>query len=110
MKMINLSVNFNDINSHSEFHEKFKRLFGFPDFYGKNFHAFIDCLTSLRIPEDGMTTVNIQQDEYILLEVIDINHLQDDLKHDFLLAIQEINNRCTLLGEKASLLLLLSKS
>ncbi|EKO4420943.1 barstar family protein, partial [Escherichia coli] len=45
MKMINLSINFNEINSHSEFHEKFKRLFGFPDFYGKNFHAFIDCLT-----------------------------------------------------------------
>ncbi|EAU3895883.1 barnase inhibitor, partial [Salmonella enterica] len=52
----------------------------------------------------------IKQDEYILLEVSNINHLSDDLRHDFLLSIQEVNNRSILFGEKASILLLLCKS
>ncbi|HAF2950225.1 TPA: barstar family protein [Salmonella enterica] len=110
MKMITLSIDLKEMNGVIEFHNKFKQLFGFPDFYGNNFHAFVDCLTSLRIPEDGMTSVNIKQDEYILLEVSNINHLSDDLRHDFLLSIQEVNNRSILFGEKASILLLLCKS
>ncbi|HCT5824016.1 TPA: barstar family protein [Citrobacter sedlakii] len=108
MKMITLSIDFKGISSESELHDKFKQLFGFPDFYGKNFHAFVDCLTSLRIPEEGMTSINIKQDEYILLEVGNINQLSDDLKHNFLLSIQDVNSRSILFGEKASILLLLS--
>ena len=110
MKMITLSVDFKEISNAAEFHDKFKQLFGFPDFYGNNFHAFIDCLTSLRIPEEGMTSINIKQNEYILLEVNNINQLPDNLKHDFLLSIQEVNSRNILFGEKASILLLLCKS
>jgi hypothetical protein len=72
--------------------------------------TFIDCLTSLRIPEEGMTSINIKQNEYILLEVNNINQLPDNLKHDFLLSIQEVNSRSILFGEKASILLLLCKS
>lgn len=75
MKMITLSIDLKEINGVIEFHNKFKQLFGFPDFYGNNFHAFVDCLTSLRIPEDGMTSVNIKQDEYYLRLVISIIYL-----------------------------------
>ncbi|EMH4164457.1 barstar family protein [Pluralibacter gergoviae] len=39
-----------------DFHNEMKILFGFHDFYGKNTHALIDCLTSLRYPEDGMVS------------------------------------------------------
>jgi len=40
------------------FHDEFARVFGFPDFYGKNMDAWIDCMTSLDLPEDGMSKVH----------------------------------------------------
>lgn len=40
------------------FHAVFSEAFGFPDFYGKNISALIDCLTSLDAPEDGMTKLH----------------------------------------------------
>jgi RNAse (barnase) inhibitor barstar len=40
MKIITLSVDFKEISNAAEFHDKFKQLFGFPDFYGNNFHVY----------------------------------------------------------------------
>lgn len=40
------------------FHAVFAEAFGFPDTYGKNISAWIDCLTSLDAPEDGMTKLH----------------------------------------------------
>jgi len=40
------------------FHAVFAEAFGFPEFYGKNISAWIDCMTSLDAPEDGMTKVH----------------------------------------------------
>ncbi|WP_072133290.1 barstar family protein [Winslowiella iniecta] len=107
MKMIKLSIDFSKVKTINDFHHEMNLLFGFPDFYGRNFHAFIDCLTSLRFPEDGMTNVHIEQDECILLEVMNINSVSSDIRHDFFLSIQAINGRCISYGENASILLLL---
>ncbi|MBU5926326.1 barstar family protein [Enterobacter sichuanensis] len=107
MKVITLSIDFKEINDVTEFHNRVKQLFGFPDFYGNNFHAFIDCLTSLRFPEEGMTSLNLKKDEFLLLKISNINNLDEELKHDFLLSIQEVNNRSILFGEEPTILLLL---
>lgn len=107
MKVITLSIDFKEINDVTEFHNRVKQLFGFPDFYGNNFHALIDCLTSLRFPEEGVTSLNLKQDEFLLLKISNINNLDEELKHDFLLSIQEINNRSVLFGEEPAILLLL---
>ena len=40
------------------FHDVFAEALGFPDFYGRNMNAWIDCLTSLDAPEDGMTSIH----------------------------------------------------
>ncbi len=40
------------------FHDVFARTLGFPDFYGRNMNAWIDCMTSLGDPDDRMTTVH----------------------------------------------------
>jgi RNAse (barnase) inhibitor barstar len=40
------------------FHDVFAELFGFPDFYGRNLDAWIDCMTSLDVPWHGMTRVH----------------------------------------------------
>ena len=56
------------IDWHS-FHREFARVFGFPDFYGKNMDAWIDCLTSLDAPEDGMSSVHCEPGAVVTLEL-----------------------------------------
>ena len=36
---------------------KMKELLGFPDFYGMNWDAMIDCLSYMRQPSAGMSSV-----------------------------------------------------
>lgn len=42
----------------SSFHRVFAEKLGFPNFYGNNMNAWIDCLTSLDEPLDGMTSIH----------------------------------------------------
>jgi hypothetical protein len=51
------------------FHELFQRELGFPDFYGRNMNAWIDCMTSVDTPADGMTTVSVQPGEILVLRI-----------------------------------------
>lgn len=48
------------------FHAENARLFGFPEFYGKNMNAWIDCLSNLG-DEDGMCTVKLRPGEVLTL-------------------------------------------
>ena len=56
------------------FHDTFVDKFGFPDFYGRNMNAWIDCMTSLDCPEDGMTTVHAPPGGVV---VIQLEHVTD---------------------------------
>ena len=42
-----------------------------------------------------------------VIKISNINNLNEGLKHDFLLSIQEVNNRSILFGEEPTILLLL---
>jgi hypothetical protein len=46
------------ISDWNSFHEEFALAFSFPGFYGRNMDAFIDCLSYLDEPSEGMTTVH----------------------------------------------------
>lgn len=37
----------------------FERVLGFPDFYGRNMNAWVDCLTSADALGDGMVGANV---------------------------------------------------
>jgi hypothetical protein len=58
-----------DISDWNSFHGEFARVFGFPDFYGKNMDAWIDCMTSLDTPEDGMSSVHCKPGSVVALEL-----------------------------------------
>jgi RNAse (barnase) inhibitor barstar len=49
------------------FHAVFASAFGFPDFYGCNMNAWIDCLTYLDEPEAEMTNVHVASGESLTL-------------------------------------------
>ena len=50
-------VSLDRVTDWDSFHTRFAEALGFPDFYGRNMNAWVDCLTSADHPEDGMTTV-----------------------------------------------------
>jgi hypothetical protein len=57
----------------ASFHDAFADAFGFPEFYGRNMDAWIDCLTSLDDPAAAMTTVRAPQDGVVVLQLDDAN-------------------------------------
>jgi RNAse (barnase) inhibitor barstar len=42
------------------FHNLFSSAFGFPDFYGRNMNAWVDCMTDLDDVDAAMTSVHAQ--------------------------------------------------
>lgn len=65
--------------------------FGFPDFYGKNVNALIDCWSSLRFPEDEMTGFTIAKDEQIMLRVKDLSGMTQLIMNHFLYSVESVN-------------------
>ncbi len=62
------------ITDWESFHNVFAGAFGFPRFYGRNLNAWIDCLSSLDAPEDGMTTIHAPPGGVLLLNPL---HMRD---------------------------------
>jgi len=58
-----------DIVDWPSFHEVCRSTFGFPDFYGRNMDAWIDCLTYLR-NGDGMSRFHLAPAERLHIEVV----------------------------------------
>ncbi|TWT63611.1 barstar family protein [Rubinisphaera italica] len=51
------------------FHGVFANAFGFPDFYGCNMNAWIDCMSSLSDPEEGMSTIHCEKGQVVTIQV-----------------------------------------
>ena len=74
-------------------HSLLKKAFGFPDFYGKNVNALIDCLSSLRYPEDGMTAIVLKKDETLNITVRSFPIKNAIMLYHFIISIQSVNQR-----------------
>ncbi|BDI31668.1 barnase inhibitor [Capsulimonas corticalis] len=66
--MASVRINGAKITDWASFHQIFKETCGFPDFYGMNMNAWIDCLSDLRA-EYGMTQFQLANDEILYLEI-----------------------------------------
>ncbi len=66
--MANVRLDTKQINDWKSFHQLCKEEFGFPDFYGMNMNAWIDCLTSLD-ENDGMSHFHLARGEMLHIEV-----------------------------------------
>ena len=60
-----------DIVDWDTFHDTFKTALGFPEFYGRNMNAWIDCLTYADVPESGMVSNPVAPGELLALEISD---------------------------------------
>jgi RNAse (barnase) inhibitor barstar len=61
------------------FHSVFASAFGFPDFYGRNMNAWIDCMTSLDAPEDEMTSVHGLASDPVVLQLDNANAVPKEI-------------------------------
>ena len=59
------------IDDWESFHDVFKRALGFPDFYGRNMNAWIDCMTSVDTFTDGLSTVIVPPGGLLVLTIDD---------------------------------------
>lgn len=57
------------ISDWPDFHDTFQRELGFPDFYGRNMDAWIDCMTSVDAPSEGLSTVSVERGEILVLRI-----------------------------------------
>jgi hypothetical protein len=58
------------------FHVEFARVFGFPDFYGRNMDAWVDCITSLDAPDDGMSSIHCEGGTVMTLELENVKEFE----------------------------------
>jgi len=68
--MVKVSLDTKLIKDWASFHFLCKEKFGFPDFYGMNIDAWIDCLTYLD-EGDGMSRFSLAKGEMLHIEVFD---------------------------------------
>lgn len=98
-----------EIMSWAGFHAQCKAAFGFPDFYGRNMDAWIDCLSGLRA-DDGMSSFSLGPDDVLEIEVLHADILRKSAPA-ILAALEEcvaeVNGRYAECGEKPALGLLL---
>ena len=53
----------------TSFHAECQRAFGFPAFYGRNMDAWIDCMTSLDAPSDGLSQIHCAPGQVVTLQL-----------------------------------------
>lgn len=90
------------------FHDEFDRVFGFPDFYGRNMDAWNDCMTSIDSPDDGMTKIHCALGGVLTIELSNVDDLAGD-RAKYLEAIVDgvafVNFRRINIGEQTVLAL-----
>jgi len=70
------------------FHDEFQRVFGFPGFYGRNMDAWIDCMTRLDTPEDGMTSIHCSVGKILTLELENVTEFKQRCPEQYAATIE----------------------
>lgn len=65
----------------TSFHKVFAEVMGFPDFYGMNMNAWIDCMSSLN--DSGMTRFALQPEEQLTIEIMETKDFAERLPEIF---------------------------
>jgi RNAse (barnase) inhibitor barstar len=66
---LTIRIDANRIKDWDSFHSEFAKVFGFPDFYGRNMSAWVDCMTDVDDPDAGMTKVTVRKGEILSLVI-----------------------------------------
>jgi RNAse (barnase) inhibitor barstar len=99
------------ITDWDSFHSVFKEALSFPDFYGRNMNAWIDCMTYLDDPPSGMTNVSVEEGDLLALRIDDAADFQKRCPDQYAALVEctaFVNYRRIEMGYKPVLALLLN--
>ena len=109
--MKTIQIETRKINDWGTFHDVFAQAFGFPDFYGRNMDAWIDCMSDISTTsQQGMTAVRIGLNEKLILDIPEADAWKKrcpEVFEAFIDCVAFANYRNLEAGEEASLLLFL---
>ena len=71
MQTIVITIAADQITDWDSFHSVFQSTLGFPEFYGRNLNAWIDCMTDIDDSPRGMTSVSVSPGELVALRIDD---------------------------------------
>jgi hypothetical protein len=103
-----IEIDFSNINDLNQMHEVLKEKFGFPDFYGKNVNALIDCWSELRDigeVDETMCDFNLEKEDTLLIITKKLSHKKDIIVNHLIVAIEAVNKREISRGNKYSIIL-----
>ncbi len=66
-RYIQVTIDLKEIVDEQSFHSVFQRVMGFPDFYGANMDAWIDCMTCVDEPDDALSKIHAPRDGVLVL-------------------------------------------
>ncbi len=72
-----------EINDWPSFHAVFKRKMGFAELYGANMDAWIDCMTCVDMPDDGMSSVHAPPNGVLVLTLNGVGDFKKRCPHVF---------------------------
>ncbi|MCE9607128.1 MAG: barstar family protein [Planctomycetia bacterium] len=100
------------ITDWESFHTVFAEVFGFPDFYGRNMNAWIDCMSYLDDSEACMTTVNAAPGGVLTLQLDGIDNFAGRCPEQYMALIEcagFVNWRRSSIGQAAVIALAFDK-
>jgi len=95
------------IGDWESFHDVFARELGFPDFYGRNMNAWIDCMGDIGA-NGGVTRLDAQPTDKVVLQLSGFQNLKErcpSVWADLLDCVAVVNGREMEAGEEPMLLL-----
>jgi hypothetical protein len=104
------SINADEIVDEDALHDVFARALGFPAFYGRNWNAWIDCMSCLDEPECGMSKITVAKGNLLTLRVVNTESFRKRLPSIFSAFIEcaaFVNYRRTERGDNPVLALVL---
>ncbi len=104
MKTQQIHIELQNLATIEDFHKHLKQKLGFPDFYGANYPALVDCLSSLRFPDDQMTTVTLEKEEVLVLEIQGMSYDKYAILELLVFASQAVNERQVSRGDSPCIL------
>lgn len=58
-----------DCSEAADLHGLFAEAFGFPDFYGRNWDAWIDCMSHLDEPDAGLSAIHVKKGDVVVIQL-----------------------------------------
>ena len=95
--IVEVKIDGASITSEDSFHDVFFERLGFPEYYGRNWDAWIDCLTYVDEPDTGMCRrVQVEVGSFLLLCIENSETFKRKCKkvfNNFLECTALVNNR-----------------